>query len=87
MFNKSPAMVACFVAVATVFVAGSANAGEIALTLVSNDITISGEFLGFKDEAYIIRTSKGELHVPAIYVSCEGVDCVTVLTDANRVSG
>ncbi|MFG5380638.1 hypothetical protein [Yoonia sp. R2-816] len=81
-FHRTVAVLA-----SAIVVAGSANAGEIALTLTSSDITISGDFVGFKDAAYIIRTSSGELHIPAIHVSCEGADCLNILTDADRVSG
>ena len=54
----------------------AAVANEMALTLKDNGITISGEFVGFEENAYIIATSAGEVYVPSKYVTCEGADCV-----------
>jgi hypothetical protein len=51
------------------------SADEIALTFEDLEVTISGEFAGFQQNAYVIITENGPLHVPAAYVSCEGLSC------------
>ena len=54
-------------------------ANEIALTLKEQGITISGDFAGFRDKAYIVLTSTGLIHVPAEIVTCEGADCLVIV--------
>ena len=53
----------------------SVSAGEIALTLKTQEITLIGEFGGFKGDAYILVTQTGTIYVPAMLVTCEGDDC------------
>lgn len=53
----------------------SASASEIALTFKGGEVTLTGEFAGFKESAYIVETDLGEIYVPAIMVTCEGPDC------------
>lgn len=60
------------------------SAGEIALTFETNGVTISGEFAGFQDDAYILITTAGPLHVPANLATCEGDDCLVVFTAENN---
>jgi len=60
-----------------------ASAGEIALTFETHGVTISGEFAGFQDDAYILITTAGPLHVPANLATCEGEDCVVLFTANN----
>ncbi|KJZ19884.1 hypothetical protein [Loktanella sp. S4079] len=60
------------------------SAGEIALTFESHGVTISGEFAGFQDDAYILITTAGPLHVPANLATCEGEDCLVQFTANNE---
>ena len=63
--------------------ATAATAGEIALTFEQHGVTISGEFAGFQDDAYVLITTAGRLHVPANLATCEGDDCVVFFTADN----
>ena len=54
----------------------AAFADEIALTFANHDLVIVGEFTAYQDDAYLIMTENGEIHVPAILVTCEGEKCV-----------
>ena len=65
----------------------AASAAEVALTLNGQGITFVGEFVGFRDYAYIIKTSSGEIHVPAVLVSCEGENCISFTAPVTTVSG
>jgi len=49
------------------------------ITLISTDgtINVSGSFMGFEDDTYIIRTALGDLRVAASSVVCEGAACPT----------
>lgn len=58
----------------------AATADEMALTFENQGVTISGEFAGFSDNAYILVTTVGTLHVPVNLATCEGKDCVTLTT-------
>ncbi|MEJ6401550.1 hypothetical protein [Yoonia sp. 2307UL14-13] len=52
----------------------------MALTLNGNGITILGDYVGYENNAYIISTSAGRVHIPSKYVTCEGDDCVVTLS-------
>ena len=54
----------------------AASADEMTLTLKNLDVVISGQFAGFKQNAYVIATETGNIHVPARYVDCKGADCL-----------
>lgn len=56
----------------------NASADEITLTFEKHDLTVSGEFAGFVQNAYVIRTENGEIHVPVEMVTCEGNYCFEV---------
>lgn len=60
----------------------AAAANEIALTFHDGTVTIRGEFMGFNNNAYLVKTKAGEINIPASYVTCEGVDCITILASA-----
>ncbi len=62
------------------------SAGEIALTLTAQDITIVGELLTFENETYVVATETGTIHVPAVMATCAGDDCVFV-TAAQGATG
>ncbi len=82
MFKKS--FIVSILATTTlgVFVPAAVSANEITLTLKDQDVKIVGEFAGFRQDAYIIATETGNLHVPAKYVDCEGDECL-IFVSAN----
>lgn len=51
------------------------SADQIALTFVEHDLTISGEFIAYENDAFTLATGNGEVIVPALMVTCEGHDC------------
>ncbi|PUB18912.1 hypothetical protein DFP92_101503 [Yoonia sediminilitoris] len=53
---------------------------EIVLTLKDRDVSITGEFAGFQQNAYLIATKCELLNVPAKFVDCEGDSCVITLS-------
>ena len=53
----------------------SAATPEVALSFHDLDLAISGQLTGYTDQAYIIQTSSGLLHVPSVLVTCSGRDC------------
>ncbi len=67
-------------------VPSNASAGEITLTFEKHDLTVSGEFAGFEENAYIIKTENGDLHVPIEMVTCEGTNCFE-FAQADRAEG
>ena len=60
------------------------SAGEIALTLKAQDITLIGDFGGFQGESYVLITSNGTIFVPATLVTCEGEDCLEFTVATNN---
>lgn len=65
-------------ALASGFLAPSAGLAEV-VTLKSTDgtINITGDFLDFREDTFIVRTPLGELRVAASAVICEGAACPT----------
>ncbi|GFE63817.1 phosphate ABC transporter substrate-binding/OmpA family protein [Litoreibacter roseus] len=60
------------------------NAAEVTLKSADGTVDLTGEFVDFDDNSYIIRTSLGNLRVSASRVSCEGDACpVLEVTEAN----
>ena len=57
--------------------AGLANAGEVTLQSSDGTVNMTGEFVDFRDNAYIISTALGELRVAASRVNCIGDSCPT----------
>lgn len=53
----------------------SAFAEEVTLKSADGTLNLVGEFIEFKDDNYIIRTSLGDLRVSASRVRCEGAAC------------
>ncbi len=74
LFKQSSAL--CALAVAGV-IAMPAVASADQVTLKSSDGTVNivGEFKGFEENAYIIKTGLGELRISAERVRCEGEAC------------
>ncbi|WP_394178882.1 substrate-binding domain-containing protein [Yoonia maritima] len=58
-------------------IAGMAHAGEVTLSSGDGTVNMTGEFIDFQDNAYIIATALGELRVAASRVSCSGASCPT----------
>lgn len=60
-----------------------ASADEITVTFALNGLTLTGEFVGFEDNEYIIDTTVGTVNVAADLVSlCEGIDCISAAAAA-----
>lgn len=62
------------------------SADQIALTFEQHGLTIAGEYVDFQDNAYVITTTAGTIHVPAGLVSCEGVDCLVIVVPTRQDS-
>lgn len=58
--------------------ASSAHAGEITFTSADGEIAITGEFLKFRELAYVILYEGQELHVPVMLMNCEGIGCLNM---------
>jgi hypothetical protein len=56
---------------------------EITLTFETQDFKVTGEFVGFQQNAYIVITEMGELYIPASFVTCEGFSCLKFSVHAN----
>lgn len=52
-----------------------AFAQEVKLTSSDGTVNMTGDFVDFRDNAYIIATALGELRVSASRVNCEGAAC------------
>ncbi len=82
----------CIAAIAALIGSGlvgtTANADTVELHFNNENVNVSivGDFMGFREDAYIIRTNSGELHVPASYVTCEGSDCLFIVNAVERTS-
>ena len=63
--------------------AGLAN--EVTLRSADGTVNLTGEFVEFKDDSYVIRTALGELRVAASRVRCEGDNCPVFETAAADV--
>lgn len=50
-------------------------AGQVTLTSPDGSVDMTGDFVDFRDNAYIIITSLGEMRVSANRVTCVGADC------------
>lgn len=69
---------------ASVTVPTLTSAAEIQLRSSDGTVNMSGEFVSFEDNAYIISTALGELRVSASRVSCFGDACPTLdVTEAD----
>ncbi|MEM6739205.1 MAG: phosphate ABC transporter substrate-binding/OmpA family protein [Pseudomonadota bacterium] len=52
-----------------------ALANEVSLKSADGTVNLTGEFVDFVDDNYIIRTALGELRISAARVRCEGAAC------------
>ena len=55
----------------------SAFAADITLKSTDGTINVSGEFVDFRDDTYVIRTALGDLRIAASSMICEGDACPT----------
>lgn len=57
------------------------------VTFTSDDggTVVTGEFVSFADNYYVVRTALGELRISAEDMSCEGTPCVTETADETRL--
>ncbi len=84
IFKRSSAF--CALAVAGALTAPTMSFAED-VTLKSSDGTVNivGEFKGFEENAYIIKTGLGELRISAERVRCEGAACPVFETESADV--
>ena len=74
LFKRTSAM--CALAIAgVVAMPASVFADEVTLKSSDGTVNIVGEFQGFEENAYIIKTGLGELRISAERVRCEGEAC------------
>ncbi|MEP3636425.1 MAG: phosphate ABC transporter substrate-binding/OmpA family protein [Paracoccaceae bacterium] len=74
LFKQTSAM--CALAIAgVVAMPASVYADEVTLKSSDGTVNIVGEFQGFEENAYIIKTGLGELRISAERVRCEGEAC------------
>ena len=65
-----------------------AAAQEVTLTSSDGTVNMTGQYVDFQDNAYIISTALGEMRVSATRVSCAGAACPDLTTtDADIVIG
>lgn len=72
--NQLRASAACIAMAAGLVLPTIANA-EVTLKSADGTVNVVGEYLGFEDGAYIVRTLLGDMRVSASRVRCEGPDC------------
>lgn len=63
----------------------ASSAAEVALKSADGTVNLSGEFVEFKDDSYVIRTALGDLRISASRVRCEGEACPTFDTTSADV--
>ncbi|WP_090209917.1 phosphate ABC transporter substrate-binding/OmpA family protein [Yoonia litorea] len=78
---------AASLALASAFLAPSASLAQD-VTLVSTDgtINVTGQFISFENETYVLRTALGDLRIAASSVICEGAACPTFETASADVT-
>lgn len=79
--TKQLKMTAAGIALSTAFIMPTAALAQN-VTLVSTDgtINVTGEFVAFENETYVLRTALGDLRIAASSVICEGEACPTFNT-------
>jgi len=63
----------------------AAYSGEVTLKSADGTVNLTGEFVDFKNDNYIVRTALGDLTISASRVRCEGDSCPTFETAATDV--
>jgi phosphate transport system substrate-binding protein len=76
--KKQLKMSAAGIALASAFLAPSALLAQD-VTLVSTDgtINVSGQFVSFENDTYVLRTALGDLRIASSSVICQGAACPT----------
>ena len=72
--------------VALLSMASTASAQSVTLKSADDSINITGQFVGFEDNAYILRTPLGDLRVAASRVVCSGEACPVFDAEESDVS-
>jgi len=75
--NKQTTMTAAAALATGIFAASAGFAQEVTLKSTDGTINITGDFVEYADETFIVRTALGELRVAASSVVCEGDACPT----------
>ncbi|MEL6682599.1 MAG: hypothetical protein AAFQ09_08125 [Pseudomonadota bacterium] len=86
VFNMRHARCAYLLSISIIASTSQLAASDMALTFDEQNVTISGQFAGFRQNAYVLLTEAGMLFVPANLVTCEGDDCLEIVkaaTDGN----
>lgn len=87
MVNKISGKISAIILSVLVTVTPSiVSASDIALTFEKHGVTIAGDFAGFTENAYVIVTTVGILHVPANLVTCVGSDCLDIVASVPQDS-
>lgn len=73
-------------ALALVAAVGAAQADQVKLLSADGTVNLTGDFVDFVDNSYVIRTALGELRLSAERVRCEGAACPTFETASADVS-
>ncbi|MEJ6404182.1 hypothetical protein [Yoonia sp. 2307UL14-13] len=55
---------------------GIAAADQITLTSPDNTVRLTGNFIGFEQDSYVIDLKGHEVRVPIVTMNCEGADCL-----------
>jgi len=66
-------------------ISGAAIAGEVTLKSADGTVNLTGDFVEFKDDNYVVRTALGDLTISASRVRCEGASCPSFDTAASDV--
>ena len=85
--GKNLKTTAAGIALASAFLAPSASLAQD-VTLVSTDgtINVTGQFISFENDTYVLRTALGDLRIAASSVICEGAACPTFETASADVT-
>jgi len=85
--NKELKTTVAGIALASAFLVPSASLAQD-VTLVSTDgtINVTGEFVAFENDTYVLRTALGDLRIASSSVICEGAACPTFDTVTADVS-
>lgn len=83
--NGVSALQGCTLA-ACMVVPAVTSAETVTLRSQDDTLNITGEYLDFKDNIYVVRTALGELRLSAERVRCEGIACPTFETVAADVT-
>ena len=79
--NKQLKMSAAGLALASAFLAPTgALAQDVTLISTDGTINVTGQFVSFENDTYVLRTALGDLRIAASSVICEGAACPTFET-------